>query len=216
VHLLPSQVKLNFEKDHGLPAAVQEEVEEIWDARWDMMDTPTLGAGYCLDPEFLTDDGLSIDNKDDSSVQQLRKMINKLLSTKQEQKAARLSYMAFRDREGSFGSEDAGDDADSCPAYQWWGMYGGAHPELTKVAKKVLSQPTSACSCERNWSSYDYIHNTRRNRLTAERARDLVYVFTNGRLVEKIGKDDGAQFIDWDEEEEMEEEAEEEEVVSDD
>jgi hypothetical protein len=70
-------------------------------------------------------------------------------------------------------------------------------------------QVTSACSCERNWSAYDFIHNKRRNRLTTDRARDLVFVFTNGRLVEKLKKGGGATFIGWDEEEEQVEEVEE-------
>ncbi len=62
---------------------------------------------------------------------------------------------------------------------------------------------SSACSCERNWSSYDFIHNRRRNRLTPARARDLVFVFTNGRLVRKMAVGEEG-FIGWDEEEEME------------
>jgi hypothetical protein len=68
----------------------------------------------------------------------------------------------------------------------------------------LLSQVSSACSCERSWSAYDFIHNRRRNRLTAARARDLVYVFTNGRLVDKISSSEEG-FVGWDEEEEMEE-----------
>lgn len=67
----------------------------------------------------------------------------------------------------------------------------------------LLSQPTSACSCERNWSAYDFIHNRRRNRLTAARARDLVFVFTNGRLVRKM-REGEEEFIGWVEEEAME------------
>jgi hypothetical protein len=37
---------------------------------------------------------------------------------------------------------------------------------------------SSACSCERNWYTYDYIHNKKRNRLEATRAEKLVYVFS--------------------------------------
>ena len=66
----------------------------------------------------------------------------------------------------------------------------------------MLSQVSSACSCERAWSAYDFIHNKRRNRLSASRARDLVYVFTNGRLVDKLGEGE-EQFVGWEEEEEM-------------
>lgn len=45
---------------------------------------------------------------------------------------------------------------------------------------------TSSSACERNWSHYDYIHSRKRNRLTASKARDLVYVFTNGRLTKRL------------------------------
>ena len=71
---------------------------------------------------------------------------------------------------------------------------------------RILSQVSSACSCERSWSNYDFIHNKRRNRLTPSRARDLVWVFINLRLVEKmecaISKE---KFVSWAEEEEEEE-----------
>lgn len=104
--------------------------------------------------------------------------------------------------EGVFGQQRAMDDARCMPAHQWWSTYGGGHPELRKLAVRVLSQVSSACSCERAWSAYDFIHNKRRNRLSASRARDLVYVFTNGRLVDKLGEGE-EQFVGWEEEEEM-------------
>ena len=40
-------------------------------------------------------------------------------------------------------------------------------------------QVSSACSCERNWSTYDYIHNKRRNCLSSAQCCRLVYYFTN-------------------------------------
>jgi hypothetical protein len=71
---------------------------------------------------------------------------------------------------------------------------------LDSAVERVQQQlePASACSCERNWSAYDFIHNRRRNRLTADRARKLVYVFTNGRLVNKLATSEET-FIGWDE-----------------
>lgn len=48
---------------------------------------------------------------------------------------------------------------------------------------RVLAQPTSASSCERNWSTYDFVHSKRRNRLCHARADKLVYVFSNLRLL---------------------------------
>ena len=105
--------------------------------------------------------------------------------------------------EGLFGEAEAHADAAVMPAHQWWSIYGADHPQLQKLAITLLSQVSSACSCERNWSSYDFIHNRRRNRLTPARARDLVFVFTNGRLVRKMAVGEEG-FIGWDEEEEME------------
>jgi hypothetical protein len=186
----------------GVPAAVMQQVKKVWQDRWAFMDSPMHGAGYCLDPEHLSDEGLGLSNASDSSVQDLVTMIRRLLQ-QEERQAARLSYAAFRAGEGIFGSEDAVEDAPCMPAHQWWETYGGGHPELQKLAMLVLSQVSSACSCERAWSAYDFIHNKRRNRLTAARARDLVYVFTNGRLIEKMSNGEET-FVDWEEEEEME------------
>ena len=53
---------------------------------------------------------------------------------------------------------------------------------------------------ERNWSTYDFIHNKRRNRLTEERARDLVYVHSNLTLLQKIEATDYVEAnVQWEE-----------------
>jgi len=39
---------------------------------------------------------------------------------------------------------------------------------------------------QQNKSTYDFIHNKKRNRLTEDRAKDLVYVHSNLRLLENI------------------------------
>jgi hypothetical protein len=204
-------VRENLVSGQGLDEEAREHVLECWDRRWDMMDADLHGAGYCLDPEFQGDTGLGVNNTADSCVKALRAVIKRLLPTTEQQQAARKSYTAFRNREGVFGDQDALDDADSMPAWQWWQLYGGDHPELQLVAIRVLSQVTSACSCERAWSTYDFIHNKRRNRLRQDRARDLVYVFTNGRLADKLRYGQGATFIGWEEEEEEQEQQQEQE-----
>ena len=47
-------------------------------------------------------------------------------------------------------------------------------------------QATSACACERIWSTYGYIHNKSRNRLTAGRAEKLVFTFSNLRFLKRL------------------------------
>jgi len=49
-------------------------------------------------------------------------------------------------------------------------MSFGAHvPDLQKVAVRVLSQVSSASACERNWSTFDFIHSKKRNRLKCKK-----------------------------------------------
>jgi hypothetical protein len=54
---------------------------------------------------------------------------------------------------------------------------------------------SSAGACERNWSTYDFIHCKKRNRLTPERANDLVFVFTNLQLAAKFRQPE--KFAEW-------------------
>jgi hAT family C-terminal dimerisation region len=200
--LLPLQIKGQLETWPG-PAAQRRQVLAIWEARWKMLDSPLHGAAYCMDPEFMNDDGLDGDNAGDACVQDLLTMMKRLIPDDQKRAAARASYKAFRAKEGLFGTAEAQEDAACTPAHQWWDFYGRGHPELSRLAVRVLSQVTSACSCERNWSAYDFIHSSRRNKLAPERARDLVYVFSNRRLVRKMCRAEGEAFIPWDEEEQQ-------------
>jgi len=42
----------------------------------------------------------------------------------------------------------------------------------------------SSC-CEKNWSTYTFIHSLKKNKLTPTRAEDLVYVHNNLRLLSR-------------------------------
>jgi hypothetical protein len=71
------------------------------------------------------------------------------------------------------------------PIHTWLSSYGSEILELQRFAIKVLSQVTVASACERNWSTFEFIHSKKRNRLTSERA-DLVFLFSSLRLKEKF------------------------------
>jgi hypothetical protein len=73
-------------------------------------------------------------------------------------------------------------DAVTMNPIDWWSTYGAETPELAEVAKKVLSQPISSSSAERNWSTYSYIQSVKRNRLNSKRADKLVFLHSNIRL----------------------------------
>lgn len=68
-------------------------------------------------------------------------------------------------------------------------------PLLSELARRITSMVSSSSSCERIFSTYEFIHSPQRNRLEPSRANDLVYVFRNMRLLDKFGEPE--KFADW-------------------
>ncbi|KAJ1443109.1 Ribonuclease H-like superfamily [Sesbania bispinosa] len=85
-------------------------------------------------------------------------------------------------------SKDRIEDRWNLKPKEWWIMYGSSIPKLQSIALKLLSQPSSSSCCERNWSTYSFIHSMKRNRLNPKRAEDLVFIHTNLRLLSRKGK----------------------------
>ena len=56
---------------------------------------------------------------------------------------------------------------------------------LQSIALKLHGQPCSSSCCELNWSTYNFIHSMKRNKLTPQRAEDLVYIHNNLRLLSR-------------------------------
>ena len=79
-------------------------------------------------------------------------------------------------------------------------MYGSGATYLHKLALRVLSQVVNSSSAERCWSTYNFIHNVKRNSLNIERAESLVYVHYSLRLLShyyEAAKNDRT-FFTWD------------------
>jgi len=100
--------------------------------------------------------------------------------------------------------------AKTLPPHRWWALYGHPLPLLSKLAQQVLMQPTSASSCERNWSLFDFILSTKRNRLKPETFEKLVTIKSNETLYKKCLSN--IELIPWVEECVVEEESLEDEV----
>ncbi|KAJ9552616.1 hypothetical protein OSB04_016661 [Centaurea solstitialis] len=79
-------------------------------------------------------------------------------------------------------------DAVTMDSIDWWSTYGFETPDLAEVAKKVVSQPISSSSAKRNWSTYSYIHNVKRNCLNCKRADKLVFIHSNIHLVSRFSE----------------------------
>jgi hypothetical protein len=65
----------------------------------------------------------------------------------------------------------------------WWFTSGSGGKLLPRIAWRILAQVVSSSSCERNWSSYSFLHSKARNRLLPSHVEDLVYVYTNSRVL---------------------------------
>jgi hypothetical protein len=65
----------------------------------------------------------------------------------------------------------------------WWFTNGSVGKLLPRIARRILAHVVSSSSCEWSWSSYSFVHSKARNRLLSSRAEDLVYVYTNSRVL---------------------------------
>ncbi|XP_062191201.1 uncharacterized protein LOC133894997 [Phragmites australis] len=67
-------------------------------------------------------------------------------------------------------------------AETWWSMFGSSTPTLSMLARRLVSQCASSSGCERNWSTFAFIHTKVRNRLSYKKLHKLVYVNYNLRI----------------------------------
>ncbi|XP_072084695.1 uncharacterized protein [Arachis hypogaea] len=88
----------------------------------------------------------------------------------------------YRDRKERFDRPEAVPAAKKFQPDEWWRLFGSSAPCLQKMAVRILSQASASSGCERNWSLFDQIHTTRRNRLEHDRLSDIMYVTYNLRL----------------------------------
>ena len=90
---------------------------------------------------------------------------------------------------GPFGSMRAIRGRETFSSLEWWNMHGGAIPLLQTLALRVLSQVVNTSFAVRCWSAYSFIHSVKRNRLSLDRAENLVYVHYNLRLLSHYCED---------------------------
>jgi hypothetical protein len=72
------------------------------------------------------------------------------------------------------------------PSWQWWLSFGKRWPHLRWFVMRLTVQGCSACACERNWSTCEWVHSKKRNQLRVSRAEKLVRSFSNINLVYKF------------------------------
>ncbi|ONK66330.1 uncharacterized protein A4U43_C06F6620 [Asparagus officinalis] len=70
----------------------------------------------------------------------------------------------------------------------WWDMWGSSVPVLQNLAIKVLSQPCSFLTAEKNWTAPGATKMSMRDHLESTRLQDLLYVRMNIHLMKTTAK----------------------------
>ncbi|KAK9690186.1 hypothetical protein RND81_09G110000 [Saponaria officinalis] len=184
-------------------------MEQLITKRWEKMNVPIHCVGFALNPRFYDANYLKspapggvsrkAPNLDKEVVTGLMKSLEKLANNPLEESKLRDQFATFYMKKEIFGTKAAQVDSVTMDAITWWSTYGCETPELAVIAIKILSQPISSSSAERNWSTYKFIHSVIRNKLNNIRADKLVFIHENLRLISRFTSDyNSGEFKGWD------------------
>nr|CAD1832641.1 unnamed protein product [Ananas comosus var. bracteatus] len=157
-------------------------VEEV-----ELSNTPLHCLAHSLNPRYYSSSWL---NEDPNRVPphrdlEISKMRNKCLKRFFPNLLLYIKFANFSTAGEGFDEHDSIEDRGVLDPKKWWVIHGAAASMLQNLALKLLGQPCSSSCCERNWSTYSFIHSMKRNKITPQRAKDLVYVHTNLRLLSR-------------------------------
>lgn len=124
-------------------------------------------------------------HKDIEITRERKKCIERFFSNEVERRTVNEEYASFSACIEDFSGMDSMKDRGFMAPVKWWVIHGASTPKLQTIALKLLGHPSSSSCCERNWSTYNFIHSIKRNKITPERAEDLVFVHSNLRLLSR-------------------------------
>ncbi|XP_037469586.1 uncharacterized protein LOC119341840 [Triticum dicoccoides] len=173
-------------------------VNEIILYRWGKMNWHFHCLAFALSPKYYDQAYLAspapgggqrkAPNDDSEVIEGVIEALNRIAEDKKEYALLREELNTFIMKKGLYAIDDVQADAATMNATEWWFNYGSQTPTLSEVAKKVLSQPISSSSAERNWSTYSFIHNLKRNKLNATTADKLVFIHANECLKRRFSE----------------------------
>ncbi|CAG8809317.1 2969_t:CDS:2, partial [Gigaspora margarita] len=84
------------------------------------------------------------------------------------------------------GTDNKNEDNFTSNTINWWNLLRMQYPNLSQVARKILSILSTSAASERNWSAYGFINSKLRNRMLAQKAEKLVYIYWNTRIPRRL------------------------------
>ncbi|KAL6534829.1 hypothetical protein OROGR_013504 [Orobanche gracilis] len=180
-----NKVKASFEKKQALLNKVLRIINDRWE---NQMGKPLYGAALFLNPGRYFD----LLENNPSYASRLREDFNDVLEKMITDRITRDKISNYADdyknsREG-FAREMALEHRKLKSPLDWWDAYGGRALELQSFAKRIVGLCCSSSGCERNWSTFEFIHTKKRNRLEHQRLNDLVYIQYNRKIDSRFKK----------------------------
>ncbi|XP_057550448.1 uncharacterized protein LOC130828480 [Amaranthus tricolor] len=170
-------------------------VETILLSRWKKSNSPLHCLAHSLNPRYYSDTWLKevpgrvASHVDNEISTQRFNCFRRLFQDLEDRRKVNMEYAIFSARDGGvFTEPECLNDMYLMAPKHWWATYGSQVPMLQALAFKLLGQPSSSSCCERNWSTYKFIHSCTRNKLAPKRAQDLVYIHNNLRLLSRRGE----------------------------
>ncbi|KAL8477439.1 hypothetical protein ACS0TY_029655 [Phlomoides rotata] len=169
-------------------------IHQVLESRWNKSNTSLHCMAHSLVPKYYHEAWLQMGNHgilriaphEDNEVSLNRsKCFKKLFQNPSELRKVYAEFGSFSTGSDYFNEPHVIDARFHEEPISWWANHGASTPLLQSLAFKLLMQPASSSCCERNWSTYSFIQNIKRNKLTPSRVDDLVFVHYNLRLLSR-------------------------------
>jgi hypothetical protein len=152
-------------------------------------------AGALLNPHLIKDMEL---RDDQNAMAGLMRVFQRLTDTAEEFQAVKAEFNLYFHTMSPYCGEHVWSSMEVKEVPHLWCFISGSVGKLLpRIARRILAQVVSSSSCERNWSSYSFVHSKARNRLLPSRAGDLVYVYTNSRVLNQNVPFTDKAAIEW-------------------
>ncbi|XP_043723450.1 uncharacterized protein LOC122670575 [Telopea speciosissima] len=186
IYVAMEVAKKRIKQNFGNRESLWKKVITIVDKQWEcQMEQPLYATAFCLNAgkyfEYIADEALYSDQ-----VWKINEafidVITRLVPDGTLQDRIMCESDMYKRCKGSFSRQIAIRQRKTLDPLLWWDTNGTSAPTLHAVAMRILGLCCSACGCERNWSTFEFIHTKKRNRLEHQHLNDLAFVQYNRRL----------------------------------
>lgn len=155
----------------------------VIDQRWEQhQQLPLYAAGFYLNPRFF----YSIDgDMPGTIVSGMYDCIERLVPDTKIQDKIIKELNSYKNAAGDFGRKMAIRARESLLPSEWWSAYGGACPNLSRLAVRILGQCCSLMRCKQDLIQLEQLHHTT-NSLEHQRLSDQVFTQYNLRLRQMV------------------------------